>query len=397
MTMPSAIFSKAKLGGLILKNRVIKAGCFEGMSQEGKVQPQLIEHHEQMAKGGVAMTTVAYCSVSQEGRAFDHELWMREEILPELRHLTSSVHSQNALASIQLGHCGYFSNPGVTGKRPVGASHKFNLFRLSWCKALTLSEIQAMTNTFSNAAILAQKAGFDAIEIHAGHGYLLSQFLSPYTNKRKDEYGGNLSDRMRFPREVIQGIRKGLGPDFPILVKMNLEDGMRSGLTIEEAVKVARMFEGAGASALIPSSGFTSKTPFLMLRGRIPIAEMLSNQKKLAVKAGLYLFGKYMVKEFPYSPLFHLEEALKIKDSVQIPVIYIGGIKTRDEMVKALNAGFDFVQIGRALIHEPLILNQIKNGEDPEALCDHCNRCVAAMDGGGVYCVSREKGYMKSE
>jgi 2,4-dienoyl-CoA reductase-like NADH-dependent reductase (Old Yellow Enzyme family) len=321
-------------------------------------------------------------------------MWMREELIPGLKQLTSEIHNCGALASIQLGHCGYFASPSVIGKRPLGASAKFNLFRLSYCREMTVQDIEEKITDFVNAAMIARASGFDAIEIHAGHGYLISQFLSPYTNKRRDEYGGSLENRMRFPTGIIKRIRKSLGPDFPVLVKMNLRDGMKGGLDLEESIEVAKMLESAGASALIPSSGFTSKTPFRMLRGKLPISGMVANQKNWFMKIGLFLFGKIMVQEYPFEKLFHLEDAKKIPEAVDIPVIYIGGITSGEDIIQVLDAGFDFVQLGRTLILEPEFPNKIKKGLKLTEDCDHCNRCVAAMDGGGVYCVSKEEGFV---
>lgn len=386
------IFRPGDIGNLTLKNRIIKAGCFEGMSQGGRVTEKLIQHHQQIVKGGTAMTTVAYCSVSFDGRAFDHELWMREEILPDLQKLTLAVHQESAAASIQLGHCGYFSSPSVIRSRPLGASRKFNLFRLSFCKTMTKKDIREKVEDFGRAALMAKKVGFDAVEVHAGHGYLLSQFISPWTNKRTDNYGGSLQNRMRFPKEVICTIRELAGPDFPILVKMNQYDGMRGGLELEEAIEAARIFEEAGASALIPSCGFTSKTPLQMLRGHVPVKEMVANQKDPVRKTGLLLFGKTMVQHYRYERLFLLSGALKIKEAVSIPVIYIGGVKDEKDILKVLDSGLDFVQLGRTLIHDAEFVNKMQSGKIEEPLCDHCNRCVAAMDGGGVKCVSRETG-----
>jgi 2,4-dienoyl-CoA reductase-like NADH-dependent reductase (Old Yellow Enzyme family) len=155
------------------------------MAQDGMVTSELIAHHENLAKGGIAMTTVGYCAVSQDGRGFGHELWMRDEILPGLKELTCRVHLNGAKASVQLVHCGYFSSPKVIGKKPLGASEKFCTFRMSFCSEMTKDQIKEKQNDFVKTALMAQRAGFDAVEIHAGHGYLLSQFLSPYTNKRR--------------------------------------------------------------------------------------------------------------------------------------------------------------------------------------------------------------------
>ena len=387
----SSLFRSGNIAGIKLRNRIIRSGCFEGMSQGGMVSDKLIEHHREVAAGGVAMTTVAYCSVSFDGRAFDHELWMREEIIPDLKKLSDAVHNEGAAASIQLGHCGYFASKKVIGKTPVGASRKFNLFRLSYCREMTEEDIEEKVEDFGRAAAMAKQAGFDAVEVHAGHGYLLSQFVSPYTNHRKDKYGGSVENRMQFPSDVIRRIRKYVGDGFPILVKMNQFDGMKGGLEIEEAVEVAKYFEKAGADALIPSCGFTSKTPFYMLRGNVPIKEMVSNQNNIFLKAGLALFGKFMVEEVPFDKLFLAKGARRIKDAVSIPVIYIGGAVSLTGMESIIDEGFEFIQMGRATIRDPQFVNRLKKGEVTESDCDHCNRCVAAMDAGGVYCVTHKE------
>lgn len=386
--------SEARIGNLILANRFIKAGCFEGMSQGGGVTDQLIEHHRRIAEGQIAMTTVAYCSVSFDGRAFEHEMWMREEIVPDLKRISDSVHNEGAAVSIQLGHCGYFANKQVIQKRPLGASPKFNLFQLSYCKEMTEQDIFEKVEDFGRSAFLAKEAGFDAVEIHAGHGYLLSQYLSPYTNHRKDKYGGSIVNRMRFPAMVIHRIRELVGPDFPVLVKMNQFEGMRRGLELQESIEFAQLFEKNGASALIPSCGFTSKTPLYMLRGNVPTTDMIKNQKKWVSKLGLLLFGKFLVQQYPFERLFLIEGAEKIKNAVSIPVIYVGGVRDEHDINKLIEKGFDFIQLGRTLIHDPDFVKKlgVKTMDEPQ--CDACNRCVAAMDAGGVYCVSKEKGYL---
>lgn len=364
------------------------------MCQGGQITDALIEHHRRIARGGVAMTTVAYCSVSHDGRAFDHELWIRDDIRPDLERITSAIHAEGAAASIQLGHSGFFTSKSVIGKRPMGASAKLCVFTMSYCRQMTHEDIKEKTRDFVKAALLGKKAGFDAVEIHAGHGYLLSQFLSPWTNKRRDVYGGSLENRLRFPVQVIQNIREAVGPGFPILIKMNQTDGMPGGINLQDAVIIAKAFEEAGASALIPSAGFTSKVPFLMLRGNLPVREMSANQESIINRLGLRLFGRFMVPHHDYQPLFQIEGARSIQRAVEIPVIYIGGVESIHDMNEAMDSGLKFVQIGRATIQNPDFVNMLESGEITRSECDHCNRCVAAMDAGGVYCVSNQKGFL---
>ena len=382
------MFSSGRIGSLELRNRIIRAGCFEGMCQGGNVTEELISHHRKVAAGGVGMTTVAYCSVSFDGRAFGHEMWMRKEIIPDLRRLTDAVHEEGAAASIQLGHCGFFSNPREIGRRPLGPSVQFCTFRMSISEAMDEAQINAKVSDFGNAAAMAKESGFDAIELHAGHGYLLSQFLSPWTNHRKDRYGGSLENRLRFPAMVLRRVRETVGEDYPVIVKMNQRDGMRGGLELDEAIQVAQRFEAEGASALVPSCGFTAKTPLYMIRGNVPAMEMARNQKQFFMRLGMILFGRFMVQHYPFQRMFLIDGAKAIRDAVDIPVIYVGGVLSTEDLEKARSEGFEFVEVGRATVRDPGFVNRLARGEITESDCDQCNRCIASMDAGGVYCVT---------
>jgi 2,4-dienoyl-CoA reductase-like NADH-dependent reductase (Old Yellow Enzyme family) len=397
MNTGNKVFTPGKIGNLELRNRTIRSGCFEGLSPNASPGEALVEHHRKVAAGGIGMTTVSYCAASRDGVAFGHEMWMREEIIPGLKRITDAVHHEGAAASIQIGHCGFFANRSVIGKSPIGPSRKFCLFRYSICRAMTEGDIDRVKEDFGKAAAMAVRAGFDAVEIHAGHGYLLSQFLSPWTNHRKDQYGGTLENRLRFPASVIRHVREVVGPGFPILVKMNCDDGFNGGLTIDEAVEAARCFEAAGASALVPSCGFTARTSFYMMRGQVPIWEYVKSEKNIVTKIGMALFGRIIVKEVPFKELFLIESAKRIKDAVKIPVVYIGGVYSIVNMEKAMQAGFEFVQIGRATIREPDAIRKMQSGEITAVDCDHCNRCVAEMAVKGIACTSLIKGFKRKE
>lgn len=384
----SPVFRPASLEGLPLRNRLIRAGCYEGLSREGQVTDALIDHHRQLAVGGIGMTTVAYCAVAPEGRSFRHELLMRPELVPGLRRLTDAVHAEGAAAAVQLVHCGFFADPRLVGSAPLGASRKLCLYRLAVCDEMSPAQIDTVVEAFARAAALAREAGFDALELHAGHGYLLSQFLSPWTNHRRDGYGGSLVNRLRFPTAVLRRLRATVGEGFPILVKMNLRDGMRGGLELEEAVEVARAFEAEGASAVVPSCGFTAKTPLYMLRGSVPVREMAANQSGALARLGLRLFGRLFVQRYDFHPLFLLEGARRIRAAVRIPVAYVGGALSLAQLDTLLREGFAFVQVGRATVRDPRFAALLQAGEIEASDCDQCNRCIAAMEAGGVYCVT---------
>lgn len=391
------VFTPGKIVNLELRNRTIRSGCFEGLSPDATPGEALIEYHRKIAAGGIGMTTVAYCAVSRDGVAFGHEMWLREEIIPALKRLTDAVHNEGAAASIQIGHCGFFANKKASGQTPIGPSRKLCLFRYSICRAMTEEDMQQVQGDFGKAAKMAVRAGFDAVEIHAGHGYLLSQFLSPWTNHRKDKYSGSPENRLRFPASVIKYVREVVGPGYPILVKMNCEDGFKGGLNIDEAVEAAKRFEAEGASALVPSCGFTARTSFYMMRGQVPIREYVKSEKNLITKTGMALFGHVIVKEFPYQDLFLLEQAKRIKDAVKIPVIYIGGVNSLADMNRVMDEGFEFVQIGRATVRDPDVIKKMQSGEMTAVDCDHCNRCVAAMAATGICCPSATKGFKRKE
>ena len=241
--MDSKLFTPVRLGPLTLRNRTIRSAAFESMCPGNKPSEQLLEYHRSVAAGGVGMTTVAYAAVTRSGLSFDRQLWMRPEIVPGLRRLTDAVHAEGAAASIQLGHCGNMSHKSICGCLPVGASSGFNLYSPTFVRGLRADELPEMARTYGQAVRLARESGFDAVEIHAGHGYLISQFLSPATNHRKDQFGGSLENRMKFMDMVMEEVMKTAGTDMAVLVKMNMRDGFRGGMELEESLHVAQRLQ----------------------------------------------------------------------------------------------------------------------------------------------------------
>jgi 2,4-dienoyl-CoA reductase-like NADH-dependent reductase (Old Yellow Enzyme family) len=389
----SVVFTPARIGKLGLRNRLIRAGCYEGLAR-GQMTEPLLEHHRQLAAGGLAMTTLGYFAVAADGRAYADQLWAHPQQLAGLRRFAQAVHAEGAAASVQLVHCGFFSSPKVIGRPPLGASRKLVVYRGAVCAEMNPEQIEEKTADFAGAARLAQEAGFDAVEVHAGHGYLLSQFLSPWSNRRRDRWGGSLENRLRFPVEVVRRVRAAVGPDFPVLVKSNQRDGFRGGLELEEAVAAARAFREAGASALIPSCGFTARTPLYMLRGSVPVREMAANQPSAILRLGTRLFAGLYVPPDRYEPLFLLEGARRFGEEAGVPVVYVGGVLSLEHMEEALRAGCDFVQVGRATIRDPAFASRLAFGQIRESDCDLCNRCIAAMEAGGVRCISAERGLL---
>lgn len=377
--MDSLLFTPVTLGPLTLRNRSIRSAAFESMCPGNVPSPQLLDYHCSVAAGGVGMTTVAYAAVTRSGLSFDRQLWMRPEIVPGLRELTDAVHAEGAAASIQLGHCGNMSHKSICGCLPVGASSGFNLYSPTFVRGLRADELPEMAKAYGRSVGLAREAGFDAVEIHAGHGYLISQFLSPSTNHRKDEFGGTLANRMRFMEMVMEEVMKAAGNDMAVLVKMNMRDGFRGGMELDESLQVARKLQELGAHALVLSGGFVSKAPMYVMRGEMPIRTMTYYMTCWWLKYGVRLVGKYMIPSVPFREAYFLEDALKFREALDIPLVYVGGLVSRQKIEEVLNHGFEAIQMGRALLNEPDFVNRMRREENARCNCRHSNYCIARM------------------
>lgn len=377
--MDSLLFTPVTLGPLTLRNRSIRSAAFESMCPGNVPSPQLLDYHRSVAAGGVGMTTVAYAAVTRSGLSFDRQLWMRPEIVSGLRELTDAVHAEGAAASIQLGHCGNMSHKSICGCLPVGASSGFNLYSPTFVRGLRADELPEMAKAYGRSVCLAREAGFDAVEIHAGHGYLISQFLSPSTNHRKDEFGGTLANRMCFMEMVMEEVMKAAGNDMAVLVKMNMRDGFRGGMELDESLQVARKLQELGAHALVLSGGFVSKAPMYVMRGEMPIRTMTYYMTCWWLKYGVRLVGKYMIPSVPFREAYFLEDALKFREALDIPLVYVGGLVSRQKIEEVLNHGFEAVQMGRALLNEPDFVNRMRREENARCNCRHSNYCIARM------------------
>ena len=376
----SKLFTESSIGPITLRNRTIRSAALESMCHGNAPSQQLLDYHRSVAAGGVGMTTVAYAAVAQSGLSFDRQLWMRKEIVPGLRKLTDSVHKEGAAASIQLGHCGNMSHKKICGETPVGASSGFNLYSPTFVRGLRKDELRVMAKAYGNAVRLARESGFDAVEIHAGHGYLISQFLSPYTNHRKDEYGGSLDNRMRFMDEVMAEVMKAAGNDMAVLVKMNMRDGFKGGMDIEESLQVAHRLVNDGAQALVLSGGFVSKAPMYVMRGAMPIKAMTHYMDCWWLKWGVRMAGHLMIPTVPFKEAYFLDDAMLFRKEIKnIPLVYVGGLISREKIEDVLDKGFEFVQMGRALLNEPGFVNRMKLDVNARCTCKHSNYCIARM------------------
>ena len=377
------LFAPAPLGPIRLRNRIIKAATFEGMTPRGEVTDRLIEYHRRSAAGGVGMTTLAYCSVAPDGRTYRDQIVVAPGAAAGLRRFTDAIHAEGAAAAIQLGHAGYFADPRAIGQRSLGPSRRFNPYGLAFCRELTDADLGLLLGDYRNAARLAVEAGFDGIEVHLGHGYLLSQFLSPWTNRRRDRWGGDVEGRARFPRAVLQAVREAAGDRAAVWAKLNMVDGFRGGLTIDDGVEVARMLDSDGSvDALELTAGFTSRTPMFLLRGDVPLREMIDAEPDRLRRVGLRLMSRRLLRSYPFKEAYLRPYARRILDAVSLPIILLGGLTRLDTLQSAMDEGFSFVAMARALLRDPDLVLRFSEGIAEQSRCVPCNRCIAEMDRG---------------
>ena len=378
----SELFTPYKIGPLELRNRTIRSAAFEGMCEHNSPSQELFDYHTAVARGGIGMTTVAYAAVCRSGLSFERQLWMRPEIVPDLKKLTDAIHAEGAKASIQLGHCGNMSHRRICGCMPYGASRGFNLYSPTFVHKMNLREIDEVVEAFGKAVELAVESGFDAVEIHAGHGYLISQFLSPYTNHRRDEYGGSLDNRRRFMRRCMESVVKAAKGRVAIFVKMNTRDGFKGGMEVEDSIRVAQELQKCGADALVLSGGFVSKSPMYVMRGQFPVRSIVHYMpwSQWWLKAGVLVGGRIVSPTVPFRKLFFMEDALRFREALpDMPLVYVGGVTTRKDADKVIDSGFQMLQMGRAVLEDTDFVNKMKADENHCSECEHSNFCIGRM------------------
>ncbi|HVT22928.1 MAG TPA: NADH:flavin oxidoreductase [Mycobacteriales bacterium] len=379
------VFAPAKLGPLTLRNRILKAATFEGMSYQGKVSDALIDFHRATAAGGVGMTTVAYCAVSPGGRGAPHELVPRPELLPDLRRLVEAVHAEGAAVSAQIGHAGPIGNARVTGSKAQAASSGFSPLGTRY-HAMSEADIERTIADFANAAALLAEAGFDAVEIHMGHHYLINSFMSPRFNKRSDAWGGDTTRRAQFPREVAKAVRTAVGTSVAVVAKFEMEDGVPRGLTVADSLPIAQVLESDGnLDALELTGGGSLANPMYLFRGDVPRKEFAATLPAV-LRPAFALVGRRFMPEYPFSEGYFLPEARQFRAALSMPIVLLGGITKLETIEQALGEGFDFVAMGRALLREPDLVNRMREGGARESICIHCNKCMPTIYR-GTHCV----------
>ena len=379
----SKLFTPYKLGPVTLRNRTIRSAAFESMGKDFGPTQKLKDYHVNVARGGIGMTTLAYASINRSGVSFNSQLWLRPEIVPALRDITDAIHAEGAAAGIQIGHCGNMTHWSTAGCFPVSASNGFNLYSPTFHRRLRRDEIVEMARDFGRAVETAHEAGFDSVEVHAGHGYLISQFLSPYTNHRRDEFGGSLANRMRFMDMCLEEVMQTAARcRMTVLVKHNMEDGFRGGIEVPESIEIAKRIESFGVDGIVLSSGFVSRAPMAVMRGRIPTKTMgyYMPWKMWPQKIVVSLFGQWMIKQYDFEECFFLENAKRFRRELKCPLVYVGGLVSRRGVERVLDEGFELVQMARALVNDPAFVNRMREGDiNTRSGCDHKDYCIARM------------------
>ncbi|WP_067698774.1 NADH:flavin oxidoreductase [Nocardia jejuensis] len=373
------IFAPATLGPITLRNRVIKAATFEGRTPEALVTDELVEFHREVAAGGVGMTTVAYCAVAPGGRTDRHQIWMRPEAVAGLRKLTDAVHAEGAAVSAQIGHAGPVANAASNRAPAFAPSRMFNPLGMRFTKVPDRADIRELVAAHAEAARLAERSGFDAVEIHLGHNYLASAFMSPMLNRRKDDYGGSTLNRARFAREIVRAVKDAVGDRIAVTAKLGMEDGSSGGLRMRDSLQIAAWLQEDGAlDALELTAGSSLLNPMLLFHGTAP-RRSFAKALPLPARLGFRLIGGSFLKEYPYREAYLLERAREFRRELSMPLILLGGITNHDTMRLAMDEGFEFVAMGRALLREPDLLQRIRADLTTRSACIHCNECMPTI------------------
>jgi 2,4-dienoyl-CoA reductase-like NADH-dependent reductase (Old Yellow Enzyme family) len=363
----SKLFENTTINGMTLANRFVRSATWEGMATEkGAVTPRLVDTMAALARGGVGLIVSGHTYVHPAGQAGPWQLGAySDDLVAGLRDMAAAVHDNGGRIALQLAHAGCFASGKLTGRTPFAVSDIQGLAKSPRAE-LTAADIDEIVAAFAAAAERAKSAGFDAVQVHSAHGYLLSQFLSPAFNQRGDEFGGRLENRARPLLAVIGAVRRAVGPDFPVLVKMNCADFIDNGLITEDAVQVAKLLEKAGIDAIEISGG------------------VLTGGKLSPSRMGIHR---------PEKEAYFQQEARSFRKEVAIPLILVGGNRSLEVAERLVNEGTaDYISMSRPLIREPDLIRRWQSGDRRPAACLSDNQCFApGMVGEGIYCVTARK------
>jgi 2,4-dienoyl-CoA reductase-like NADH-dependent reductase (Old Yellow Enzyme family) len=375
-------FAPARLGPVTLPNRIIKAATFEGRTPDALVTDELIDFHLRPVRGGVGMTTVAYLAVSPEGRTHRRQIWLRPDAVPGLRRLTDAVHAEGAAVAAQIGHAGPVANAASNRTAAIAPGKALSPLGFRITQAASEDDLERIVRAHADAARLAVEAGFDAVEVHCGHNYLVSAFLSPRLNRRDDAYGGSLANRARLALAVTRAVRDAVGDRVAVTAKLNMDDGVRGGFQLSESLQVAQWIERDGSvDALELTAGSSLLNPMYLFTGDAPVREFAAVFPP-PLRWGLRMSGRAFLRSYPFREAYLLDRARLFLRELTLPLILLGGITRRDTIDAALAEGFAFVAMARALLREPDLPRRLAAEPGTPSLCTHCNRCMPTIYSG---------------
>ena len=380
---PPDVFAPATLGPVTLRNRTVKAATFEGRTPAGLVTDGLIDYHLAVAEGGVGLTTVAYLAVAPEGRTHREQILVGPATRPGLSRLTEAIHQTGAKVAGQVGHAGPVANGRSNGVHALSASRMPSPLSMQMVHSATERDLTRITQNYVDAARVLVSSGFDVLELHMAHSYLISSFLAPGLNRRKDEYGGELANRAKLGRQVARAVRDAVGDSAAVTAKISVSDGFKGGVRTEDSIEFAQMLESDGTlDALQLSGGSSLMNPMYLFRGDVPQKEFAATMPPL-VRFGMKTpMGKGFLKHYDFEEGYFFEKASQFRAALAMPLMQLGGINQLATMEKAMAAGFDFVAMGRALLREPDLVNQLQAGRQKAGKCIHCNRCMPTIYSG---------------
>lgn len=372
----AVLFNPGKLGSLSLKNRFVRSATAECLFNDaGRVTENYLKVYKRLAKGGVGLIITGNYYVNDAGRHLPRmPVLEKNEILEDLKRVADTVHENDSKIVAQINHAGRQSDLRVVD-RPIAPSAVLDMASRIKPRAMTEREIEETILAFGKSAQKIKEAGFDGVQIHAAHGYLINQFLSRRTNRRKDQWGGERVNRRRFLVEVYKQIRTHVGPDFPVLLKINGQDYIRNGTTIDETVGVCRHMDSLGIDG-IEVSGGTGEQGLVSIRGDIP-KDLMVRDRNIFERMAISLLLNYLRKKAVFKESYHLSQAAEVKKNVSVPVISVGGMRSVKSMEKILEQGeADFVSLSRPFIRQPNLVNLIEKGRPDPITCVNCNRCA---------------------
>ncbi len=380
--MTSAAFSPLQIGPLSLPNRFIKAAANENMSRQGLPTAAMLKHHSDLAAGGVGLTTMAYVAVAKLGLTLPDQIWASPEALPLLKKITDGVHTKGGKISAQITHGGAFVTSIKLDKRPFTSSGGLNkagmLAGNFFSRDMTAQDMAMVKAEFVACAEMMREAGFDAVELHMGHGYLLNQFVSPLSNKRKDQYGGSAENRIRYPAEILAAVKQAVGQDLAVIAKINVADGVRGGATAQDGIITAQALRDAGCDLMVMSGGRNVESLQFMFGSSPNLPELRKVLKNEPLTRTAITLQNMFAPKVAFKPMYLWEHSIQIRQAVpDLKMAYLGGVKSLAHAEQALDAGFDAVAMARVLLHDPAFVNKLRSGEVQESACDNCNGCVA--------------------